>query len=47
MNVPKTLVKMEQHAPTLTEATRVLVTEGLLERTAIKVCHLYELLSVT
>ena len=46
MNVPKTLVKMEQHAPTLTETTSVLVTEGLLERTAIKVCHLYELLSV-
>ena len=47
MNVSKTLVRMEQHAPTLTEATSVLVTEGLLERTAIKVCHLYYELSVT
>ena len=40
MNVPKTPVRMGQHAPTLTEVTGVHVTLDLLERTVIKVSRL-------
>ena len=36
-NVPPILVRMEPRVPTLTEATGVLVTADLLERTVIKV----------
>ena len=43
MNVPKTLVRMGQHAPTLREATGVRVTVDLLERTVIKVSRLINL----
>ena len=43
MNVPKTPVRMGQHAPTLKEATGVHVTVDLLERTVIKVSRLNKL----
>ena len=43
MNVPKTPVRMGQHAPTLTEVTGVHVTLDLLERTVIKVSRLNKL----
>ena len=36
-NVPPILVRMEPSVPTLTEATGVLVTADLLERTVIEV----------
>lgn len=36
-NVPPILVKMEPSVPTVTEATSVLVTTDLLEKTVIKV----------
>ena len=44
MNVPKTPVKMGQHAPTLSEATGVHVAVDLLERTVIKVSRLNKLI---
>ena len=43
MNVPKTPVRMGQHAPTLMEATGVHVTLDLPERTVIKVSRLNKL----